>query len=97
MLLIGLGEIPYELRIIPLAACCGSPKSVQSVNGIDSEMTRASHDPTRVASDLQRPTESPGGVVRLRTVVVGEDVVIPAITKNRAAEFSNRSRCVDPA
>src|SRR5687767_3520025 len=47
--------------------------------------------------DLQRSPEASGGIVRLGTVVIHEDVVITAITKDRATEFPNVRRCFHPA
>ena len=45
----------------------------------------------------QRTTEPPGGIVRLRTVVIKENSVEAAITKEGAAEFSDGRRRSHPA
>src|SRR5882672_9902542 len=45
----------------------------------------------------ERATERPGAIVRLRTVVTHEDAAVAAITIERAAEFSDISRCFHPA
>src|SRR5271169_4378725 len=47
-------------------------------------------------SDLERATERPAGIVRLRTVVIQEDAAEAAIAKQGAAELSHRSRCFHP-
>src|SRR3984893_15416416 len=47
--------------------------------------------------DTERAAEPPSSVVRLRTVVIYEDGVVPTITKEGSAEFSNISRCFHPA
>ena len=47
--------------------------------------------------DPQHAAESPGAVVRIRTVVVREDMVIAAVAKESTAEFSNFNRCFHPA
>lgn len=46
--------------------------------------------------DPQRATERPGAIVRFRTVVIHEDMVVAAITKEGTAEFSNISRGLHP-
>src|SRR5882724_11323281 len=53
----------------------------------------------RVAQNLdpQRATERPGGIVRLRTVVIHEDMVEAAIAKEGALEFPDFRRCFHPA
>jgi hypothetical protein len=50
-----------------------------------------------VTLDLQGGTESPGAIVRVRTVVIEEDLVIAAIAEEGAAEFSDIRRCLHPA
>jgi hypothetical protein len=47
--------------------------------------------------DSKPATESSGGIVRFRTVVVQEDSVEAAITKKGAAEFSDIWWCFHPA
>lgn len=47
--------------------------------------------------DPERATERPGGIVRLRAVVTHEDAAVAEITVERAAEFSDVSRCCNPA
>ena len=47
--------------------------------------------------DLQRATEPPGRVVRFRSVVIQENRVVAAITKEGAAEFSDIRRCFQAA
>src|SRR5271157_173883 len=47
--------------------------------------------------DPQRRREPPGGIVRFRTVVIQENSVEAAITKEGAAEFSDIRRCFHPA
>src|SRR4051812_28674687 len=47
--------------------------------------------------DPQRATETPGGVVRLRTVVIQEDVAEASIAKEGALEFPDFRRCFHPA
>ena len=47
--------------------------------------------------DPQGATERPAGVVRLRTVVIHEDVVKAAIAKEGAFEFPDFRRCLHPA
>jgi hypothetical protein len=47
--------------------------------------------------DPQRATESSSSKVRFRTVVIHKNSVEAAITKERAAEFSDLGRCVQPA
>src|ERR1035441_3255529 len=47
--------------------------------------------------DPERVTERPAGIVRLRTVVSHEDAVVAAITIEHTAEFSDISRCCNPA
>src|SRR5260221_4732668 len=51
----------------------------------------------RPGSDPQRAAESPGGIIRFRTVVIREDMVVAAVTKEGAAEFSDVSRSLHPA
>src|SRR5580704_1190419 len=46
--------------------------------------------------DPERATERPGGIVRFRTVVIHENGVEAAITKEGAAEFSDLGRCFHP-
>jgi hypothetical protein len=48
-------------------------------------------------SDPERATEPSGAIVRLRAVVTHEDAAVAAITIERAAEFSDISRCFHPA
>src|SRR5437773_2184662 len=47
--------------------------------------------------DPERATERSAAIIRLRTVMIHEDVTEAAITKEGAAEFSNISRCFHPA
>src|SRR4051812_33016035 len=47
-------------------------------------------------SDLQQAPEGPGRVVRLRAVVVREDVIVTAITKDGATALSDVGRRFDP-
>src|SRR3977135_2624683 len=47
--------------------------------------------------DPWRATERPSGVVRFRTVVIHENSVVAAITKEGAAEFSDIRRRFYPA
>jgi hypothetical protein len=47
--------------------------------------------------DPQRATERSGRIVRLRTVVMEEDLTVAAITKEGAAELSDIRRCFHPA
>src|SRR5579859_1964524 len=49
------------------------------------------------ALDLERSAEAAGGVIRFGAVVIEENGVIAAVTKEGAAEFSDRGRCLDPA
>src|SRR5277367_3149136 len=46
--------------------------------------------------DPEGATERPGGIVRFRTVVIHENGVEAAITKDGAAEFSDSNRCSHP-
>ena len=48
-------------------------------------------------SHPQHTTETPAAVIRLRSVVIDEDVAKPAVTKECTAEFSNVGRCLHPA
>src|SRR5580658_1424228 len=48
-------------------------------------------------SDTDPATERPGGIVRFRTVVIRENGVEAAITKEGAAEFSDSRRRIHPA
>src|SRR5208282_5387744 len=48
-------------------------------------------------SDPYRATEPPAAIVRLRTVVTHEDAAVAALIIERAAEFSDVSRCFHPA
>src|ERR1700694_3442121 len=59
--------------------------------GIDCLMSGIQH------LDSQRATERPGGIVRFRTVVIHENSVVAAITKEGAAEFPDIRRCFHPA
>src|SRR5208282_2742874 len=47
--------------------------------------------------DPQPGAESARGIVRFRTVVIHKNGVEAAITKQRAAEFSDSRRCLHPA
>lgn len=47
--------------------------------------------------DSQRATERPCRIIRFRTVVIHENRVESAITKEGAAEFSYIRRCLHPA
>src|SRR5258708_3208230 len=47
--------------------------------------------------DPQRATKRPSGIVRFRTVVIHENRVVAAITKEGAAKFSDIRRCFHPA
>src|SRR5579864_2005488 len=49
------------------------------------------------ALDPHRATKRPGGIVRFRTVVIYENSVEAAITKEGAAEFSDSRRRFHPA
>src|SRR5258708_1134005 len=44
-----------------------------------------------------RATERPSAIVRFRTVVIHENSVVAAITKEGAAEFSDIRSCFHPA
>ena len=48
-------------------------------------------------SDPQRAAEPSTGIVRFRTVVIYENSVVAAITKEGPAEFSDFGRCFHPA
>ena len=48
-------------------------------------------------SDLQRATESPGGIVGLYAVVIGEDGVVAPVTEEGTAELSDAGRRPHPA
>src|SRR3954471_13815846 len=50
---------------------------------------RAGGERVEGSLDLQRATEGPGGIVRLRTIVVREDMVVAAVTKDSATELSD--------
>src|SRR5262245_59227381 len=47
--------------------------------------------------DLERATESPGGIVRLRAVVTREDAAVAAVAIKRSTEFPNIRRGIYPA
>ncbi len=47
--------------------------------------------------DPQASAEPPGGIVRFRAIVIHENSVVAAITKEGAAEFSDIRRCFYPA
>lgn len=47
--------------------------------------------------DSERASESPSGIVRLCTVVVHEDRVVPAIAEQRAAELPDLDWRLHPA
>ncbi len=45
----------------------------------------------------KRATEPPGGIVRFCAIVGHEDMAVAVISKDGATEFSNISRCFQPA
>src|SRR6185369_2020649 len=47
-------------------------------------------------SDPHPPSKPARGIIRLRTVVIHENRVIPSIAENSAAQFSDRSRRFHP-
>ena len=47
--------------------------------------------------DPKRTTKRPSSIVRFRAVVIHENSVVAAITKEGAAEFSDIRRCFHPA
>ena len=47
--------------------------------------------------DSYRAAEAPGGVVRICAVMIHEDMVVAAIGKDGAAEFSYINGCFHPA
>jgi hypothetical protein len=53
--------------------------------------------PGRQTLDPEQATERPTGIVRFRTVVIHENRVVAAITKECAAEFSDITRGFHPA
>jgi hypothetical protein len=60
------------------------------------ECNRSQIEQSMEHSDPERATKSPGGIIRVRTVVIYEDMVVAAVNKQRAAEFSNSRRCLHP-
>jgi hypothetical protein len=46
--------------------------------------------------DSQRATEPPRAIERWRTVMINEDMIIAAISKDGATEFSYIRRCFNP-
>src|SRR5262245_55323892 len=45
----------------------------------------------------ERASERPRGIVRLRAVVIHEDMIVAAIAKERTVEFPDFRRCLHPA
>src|SRR5579863_4713612 len=66
-----------------LRKCTGGPRPPSVIRSPDS-------DPYRTA-------KAPGGIVRFRAVVIQENGVEAAITKESAAEFSDGGRSLHPA